>query len=451
MPCDELRDRAAAIVPGVGLVIAVLSLALASPAEGSSRKDRADAVGPLDLAKASVTQSGRTTHLLLRTRGRWRVSQLAPKPQLQRVRPPSYLCLELRTAGGRSRSCFGTDRKGKPSLVRGKLAGNGKVRKYSGVPVKRIRRPNRRTIEAVFRSEAIGLRPGRFRWLAISGWNDPSCFPAEPPTDELPADEGPPGARRGWKAQRGTVSCLDRVPNRGSVKSKLRRPQIVGCTRDEQLVNRNGSRGKRRVALTFDDGPSQYTSRVIQILDRHRAKGTFYVLGSEVPGRASLLRRMLRRGHEIGNHTTNHATNASLADIATTNRRIRDAAGFTPCTFRPPGGALSSATANAAWQLGMSNVLWDVDTRDWQLPGPGAIEARLGDGLGDYEPPRSGAIHERAVSPAQNGSIILLHDGGGFRGQTVAALPGIIEELQRRGFRLVTVSRLLGERMRLKP
>ena len=190
---------------------------------------------------------------------------------------------------------------------------------------------------------------------------------------------------------------------------------------------------------------------MLEILDRHDAKGTFYVLGNQVPGQASLLKRMLRGGHEIGNHSTVHALNPSGSDIATTSKRIRDATGFTPCSFRPPFGALSSATAGAAWQLGMSSALWDIDTLDWQLPGPGAILARYGDGLGSSEPPRSGPIQARALSPVKNGSIILMHDGGGFRAQTVAALPGIISELERRGYQLVTVSRLLGERMVLAP
>jgi len=430
---DRLRETTLASVVGAVLAtVLVLVLVLASSAEGSSRKDSADAVGPLDLAKASVTQVGRNTHFLLRTRGRWRLSQLDPKPQLQQAVPPNHLCLELGRNGKRSRSCFGSDSSGKPRLVKGKLAGGGKVRNYSSVPVKRVKRRNRHSVEAIFRSEAIGLRPGGFRWRAISGWGRSSCFPAEVSAEEGPADGPAPGARSGSKVQNGVLSCSDRVPNGGSVKSKVRPVRIVGCSRDEDRVNTHGPRGERRVALTFDDGPTQYTSRVMEILDRHDAKGTFYVLGNQVPGRASLLKRMLRGGHEIGNHSTAHALNPSGSDIAITSKRIRDATGFTPCSFRPPYGALSSATAGAAWQLGMSSVLWDVDTLDWQLPGPGAILAR-------------------ALSPVQNGSIILMHDGGGFRGQTVAALSGILSELERRGYHLVTVSRLLGERMVLTP
>jgi peptidoglycan/xylan/chitin deacetylase (PgdA/CDA1 family) len=429
---DAVWNRAPAIVGGVGLAIASLLLAFALPADGKSRKDQADAVGPLDLAKVSVTQLGRNTHVLLRTRGRWRFSQLDLKPQLKRAVPPNHLCLELRQDGRRSRSCFGSGSDGKPRVVGGKVAGSGKVRKYSGVAVERVKRPNRRSIEAIFPSEVIGLRPGGFRWRAISGSSHSSCSSIEPPTDKGPGYYPRPGARHAPTQQDAAVTCSDRVPDQGSVKDKLRQLQIVGCTRDESLANRHGSRGKRQVALTFDDGPSQYTGRVMEILDRHQAKGTFYVIGSAVSGRGSLLRRMLRGGHEIGNHSMNHVQNPSHSNLAATNQRIRDATGFTPCTFRPPYGALSSATAGAAWQLGMSNILWDIDTRDWQLPG-------------------SWAIRERTVYPAQNGSIILLHDGGGFRGQTVAALPGIIVGLQRRGFELVTVSQVLGERMLLKP
>jgi peptidoglycan/xylan/chitin deacetylase (PgdA/CDA1 family) len=170
---------------------------------------------------------------------------------------------------------------------------------------------------------------------------------------------------------------------------------------------------------------------VIRALDRHGAKGTFYVLGSQIPGRAALLGRMIRGGHEVGNHSNDHALIPSPSSLAVAGRRIERASGFRPCTFRPPFGGLSGLLASSAWRLGMSSVLWDVDTNDWRLPG-------------------SGAIASRALT-ARSGSIVLMHDGGGYRAQTVAALPRIIRTLKQRNYRLVTVSRLLGERLRWKP
>ena len=415
--------RSRILILPIGLIVLAIA---AAPAGGAARTDGPDAAGPLDLAKAKITQSGRSVRLLLRARGRWKLSQLTSKPPPRSKRPPPHLCVELRQGGKHSRSCFGVNGKGEPRLTRGKLAANGAVRGYSRVSGARIKRPDRRSVEAVLRPARIGLQTGRYRWRAISGWRGPACSAGEEAAREAPAESQIQRRRGGAKN-----ACADRVPNRGFVIAKLRRPRVVGCSRDEDLVNRRGSSAGRRVALTFDDGPGQHTSQVMRILEVRGAKGTFYVLGLQIPGRSALLRRMVRDGHEIGNHSTSHGTSPSYSDIALTSDRIRAASGFTPCTFRPPFGILGGAT-QAAWSLGMSTIIWDVDTNDWQLPG-------------------AGAIYSRVVSSARAGSIVLMHDGGGNRGQTVAALPGIVDELQRRGFRLVTVSKLLGERMRYGP
>jgi peptidoglycan/xylan/chitin deacetylase (PgdA/CDA1 family) len=113
--------------------------------------------------------------------------------------------------------------------------------------------------------------------------------------------------------------------------------------------------------------------------------------------------------------------------MSATNSRIRSATGFEPCLFRPPGGAYDSRVVSDAKALGMTTVLWNVDPRDWSRPG-------------------SGAIYSRVVSAARPGAIVVMHDGGGDRSQTVAALPRIIRTLKGRGYRLVTVSKLLGQR-----
>jgi len=203
----------------------------------------------------------------------------------------------------------------------------------------------------------------------------------------------------------------------------------VGCSVASPSVIRSGSSRGRRIALTFDDGPSPYTPRILRILDRAGAKATFYVVGSQVPGDTSVLRRVLAHGHELANHSLNHELTPSSASMRATSDRIRAATGFTPCTFRPPYGEYNSGTVAAARANGMSTVIWDVDPRDWTQPG-------------------SGAIYSRVVGGAHPGAIVVMHDGGGPRGQTVAALPRIIAELESRGYDLVTVTKLLGERFR---
>jgi peptidoglycan/xylan/chitin deacetylase (PgdA/CDA1 family) len=208
--------------------------------------------------------------------------------------------------------------------------------------------------------------------------------------------------------------------------------RAVGCTGGGAELVTNGPRDRKTVALTFDDGPSEYTDGFLDVLRRHHARGTFFEIGQEVPGRADVMRRILREGSEIGNHSMHHDLYPGAADMAATNSVIRAATGFEPCLFRPPGGGVNSAVIGAAGGLGMSTVNWDVDPTDWANPG-------------------SAAIYSRVVGAVRPGSIVIMHDGGGNRGGTLAALPRIIEALRARGYRFATVSALLGHRITYRP
>jgi peptidoglycan/xylan/chitin deacetylase (PgdA/CDA1 family) len=203
-----------------------------------------------------------------------------------------------------------------------------------------------------------------------------------------------------------------------------RRP--IGCRASAPTVRTSGSASRRLVALTFDDGPGLYTARVLDVLRRRRVRATFFMIGSQVRGAERVLRRMLADGHALGNHTFTHAnvSGGGWRQMASTQAAIRRATGYTPCVFRPPYGASSGLLSGQARQLGMNNILWNVDTFDWRRPG-------------------SWAIRSRAVGGARPGAIILLHDGGGPRAQTVAALPGIITTLRARGYGFATVPELL--------
>jgi peptidoglycan/xylan/chitin deacetylase (PgdA/CDA1 family) len=247
----------------------------------------------------------------------------------------------------------------------------------------------------------IGLQPGKIRWFAVSG-NVTGLCKTRPD------------------------ACLDRAPSRGVVEDEIRRVERVGCTAPDDLAFSHGPRSRKAIALTFDDGPSGYTENVLRILEHKHAKGTFFEIGDQVGGHAEVMRRIVAAGHELANHSMHHTAGPSRDDIAATNRVIEKASGFKPCLFRPPGGYLPGSTAAGAHSLGMTSVIWDIDTRDWTGPG-------------------SGAIYSRAVA-AQRGSIVLMHDGGGDRSQTVAALPRIISTLRSRGYRLVTVTELIGGR-----
>jgi peptidoglycan-N-acetylglucosamine deacetylase len=192
------------------------------------------------------------------------------------------------------------------------------------------------------------------------------------------------------------------------------------------------------VALSFDDGPSPYTEDLYRTLVRYRVAGTFFMIGERVselmesPGGARLLREMVDHGMEIGNHSYNHprelpaeGEGASL-QLELTNREIERASGFDPCLFRPPYGNTSPELEQRAKVLGLTSVKWDIDPEDWRHPGVGVIRRIV-------------------LSSVKPGSIIVMHDNIETHGQTVQALPSIIEGLKARGYRLVTITELLGD------
>jgi peptidoglycan/xylan/chitin deacetylase (PgdA/CDA1 family) len=161
------------------------------------------------------------------------------------------------------------------------------------------------------------------------------------------------------------------------------------------------------------------------VLREFDSQATFFEIGQEISGRAAVMKRVLAQGSEIGNHSLHHELNPSSASLHETNRLIRRATGFRPCDFRPPGGHVNAGLVSRAHAEHMVTVDWDVDPRDWADPGVGAIASNV-------------------IANARNGSIVVMHDGGGPRGETVAALPAILSHFRHRGYRFVTVAELLG-------
>ncbi|MFN8111154.1 MAG: polysaccharide deacetylase family protein [Thermoleophilia bacterium] len=202
---------------------------------------------------------------------------------------------------------------------------------------------------------------------------------------------------------------------------------VTGCRVPGTGLVRSGVPGGDAVGLSFDDGPAQATATVLDMLRAAGVHATFYVIGRQVSGYppgAALMRRALAEGDMLGNHSWQHAVLPAAGSIAETQAGIVAATGFTPCTFRPPYGRFDARLEADVAALGMRPVTWDIDTRDWTLPGAAAITA--------------------AALRARPGDIILMHDGGGPRAQTVAALSGVLDGLRARGLRGVTVEDLLG-------
>ena len=169
----------------------------------------------------------------------------------------------------------------------------------------------------------------------------------------------------------------------------------------------------------------------LHILKRENIKATFFEIGQEVQRYPATSRRILALGHELANHTMHHGAYPGSADIRQTNHVIKKATGFKPCLFRPPGGAVNSGVLSAARAEKVKVVNWDRDTNDWKLPGSASIL--------------------NTITSAGSGSIVLMHDGGGPRSQTVDALAAGIDRLKHRGYELVTVSELLGNRTIYRP
>ena len=177
------------------------------------------------------------------------------------------------------------------------------------------------------------------------------------------------------------------------------------------------------VYLTFDDGPgAPFTGQVLDLLARFNAKGTFFVLGVNVQTMPEFTRRAALEGHSIANHTMSHTSlqgidhEAFFNEVAAAQSIIDELVGAasTRC-LRPPYGATDSFTRAYAAELGFTVVLWDVDPRDWARPGVDEIVSVIREGSGP-------------------GKIILMHDGGGDRTQTVAALEQVLAELSDLGY-----------------
>jgi peptidoglycan/xylan/chitin deacetylase (PgdA/CDA1 family) len=186
------------------------------------------------------------------------------------------------------------------------------------------------------------------------------------------------------------------------------------------------------VALTFDDGPWSDTSAFVHMIARNHAVATFFMIGRQITASyTGTLRSELRYGDALGDHSFTHPYLTRVddvrAELARTRAAIERLTGYTPCVFRPPYGAYDASVIATARSLGLATVLWSVDPSDYTLPG-------------------TPAIVQRVLAQVRPGSIIISHDGGGPRGQTLAAYPTIIAALRARGYRFETVPQLLGLR-----
>lgn len=193
----------------------------------------------------------------------------------------------------------------------------------------------------------------------------------------------------------------------------------------------------RTVALSFDDGPDpSWTPKVLAVLRRFKVPATFFTIGTHVASYPWLVRAELHQGDEVGSHTYTHVNLASAAgwreslELTLTQNALAGAAGVRTNLLRPPYSSVAGALTAADWRgyreaarFGYLIALANVDTKDWMKPGTAKIVANVLDHM-----------------PRTHGAIVMLHDSGGDRSQTVRALPQIITGLHARGYRFVTVT-----------
>jgi peptidoglycan-N-acetylglucosamine deacetylase len=186
----------------------------------------------------------------------------------------------------------------------------------------------------------------------------------------------------------------------------------------------------REMALTFDDGPGPYTLRLLRVLRRMHTAATFFEVGVGLHYFHAGTSAIVKLGYPIGDHTWSHPDMAGLsraqqqAELLQQAHAIERYGAPFPRMFRPPDGDWNATTLQLLRKDHMLMVLWSLDTDDWQLPGVRTIVGRV-------------------LNGAKPGAIVLMHDAGGNRSETIAALPRVIRGLRERGYRLVTVPQLL--------
>ena len=183
--------------------------------------------------------------------------------------------------------------------------------------------------------------------------------------------------------------------------------------------------GQSVAYLTFDDGPHpSFTPSILELLSRYDATATFFVLGAQVQRFPEVVAAAAQQGNEIENHTANHVSlvevsrDEFIAEVVSTDQAIHAAVGelVDPIScLRPPYGARDERTSSIAAEMGKKIVMWDVDPQDWRRPGAEQIAQHI-------------------LAHARPGAILLMHDGGGDRQQTIAALEMVLAELTARGY-----------------
>ncbi|MEO9337117.1 polysaccharide deacetylase family protein [Mesorhizobium sp. SB112] len=208
----------------------------------------------------------------------------------------------------------------------------------------------------------------------------------------------------------------------------------TACSAEQQTSNATERSATKLIALTYDDGPTEFTPQLLDILKAHKARATFFPTGSSVQSAPAIMRRIALEGHAVGNHAISHSRLTSLsveaarAEIEEANAVLTRLTGQRPIVFRPPYAAMNDAVTSIVRENGLSVILWSI------YPERLAFSAAT--------------VRSRVVDHARDGDIVFLHDTSA---QTIDATEAIVKDLSARGFEFVTVPELIRQRGNLVP
>ena len=219
------------------------------------------------------------------------------------------------------------------------------------------------------------------------------------------------------------------VPVEKPIPSPVR-PKVTPTVAEPQITFNSVHVDGPYIALTFDDGPNPtLTPKLLDLLAARHLKATFFVVGQNAADHPDILKRAVREGHEIANHSWSHPNLGKMSDeavrreIQKTDDAITAAIGKRPTLLRPPYGSITARQKK--WiheEFGYRIIIWDVDPLDWKRPGPSVVTARI-------------------LKETKAGSIVLAHD---IHPPTIEAMPKTFDQLMEKGFKSVTVTELLG-------
>ena len=368
---------------------------------------------PLTVQAASVAQDGQNLV--------WQVELEAPFSPAGLRGDGRSVCLQIEAASTGSVAgevCVAGPRRGErsPTLLYSPMtpAGPGTAVAIDAT----VTRSSNRELTASFLPASVGLQYRALRWQVISTVRARGCTPPSAP---------------------GSTTCSTLFPATPALLA-LHTPRLVGCVATGRDWVSTGPRKVHDIALTFDDGPwyEPPTAQFVNELARLHAPATFFEIGEHIPTydpHGVVERQMLADGDMIGDHTWSHPDMVGLSaaeqrrEISLAAEAIKKATGgFEPCLFRVPYGAVDPSLLALARSMGFATIQWDIDPRDWALPG-------------------ESAIIDNVLANAHNGGIIEEHFGGGPRYETLDALPAEIAGLRKRGYQLVTLTQMLGYKL----